>query len=109
MAVLYIIHQRLARILFPLFHDWINGNALLQNGIAAVFDIEEDSLDHAFAVSKVLSLEGRILGLQNFGDGQRGFSRDVEVEDPFDQFGFFGDNFRFAVLAFAVSEHLFVL
>ena len=57
----------------------------------------------------MFSLEGRILGLQNFGDGQRGFSRNVEVEDPFDQSGFFGDNFRFAVLALAVSEHLFVL
>ena len=97
------------RILFPLFHDRINGNALLQNGITTVFDIEEDSLDHAFAVSKILSIEGRILGLQHFGDGQRGFSRDVEVEDPLDQFGFFGDNFRFAVLTLAVSEHLFVL
>ena len=97
------------RILFPLFHDWINGNALLQDGITTVFDIEEDSLDHAFAISKILSIEGWILGLQHFGDGQRGFSRNVEVEDPFDQFGFFGDNFRFAVLALAVSEHLFVL
>ena len=57
----------------------------------------------------MFSIEGRILGLQHFGDGQRGFSRNVEVEDPFDQFGFFGDNFRFAVLALAVSEHLFVL
>ena len=109
MAVLYIIHQRLARILFPLFHDRINGNALLKDSITAVFDIEEDSLDHAFAVSKMFSLEGWILGLQHFGDGQRGFSRNVEVEDPFDQFGFFGDNFRFAVLALAVSEHFFVL
>ena len=109
MTVLYIVHQRLARILFPLFHNRINGNALLQNGIAAVFDIEENSLDHALAVSKVLSIKGRILGLQHFRDGQRGFSRNVEVEDPFDQFGFFGDNFRFAVLALAVSEHLFVL
>ena len=108
MAVLHIVLRNLALILLQLFGKEVDGKGFLEESIALVLLIGEDTLYCTGLPVLFASWCWNALGNEDFGDTAGGLALNEKAVNLADDLCLLRDDFRQSIRSLAITEKLFV-
>lgn len=102
------IHGRLALVYLTGLGNAIYSDGLLEDAVAAVFFIFQNTHNHGFAEGQVFAWDLDILFSQGLSNHINRLSREEHIEYPFYDFSFIRHDLRVAIFATPVSKQFFI-